>query len=86
MHIDKPENYKSEGVEITSFSKWDYDDESDVGIIIPKLESNTIFSGGIELRRKFLKISITKKNVKYLRICYTIIMIMLINIILFWRY
>ena len=45
LYIDKPETYKPEGVEITSFSEWDYDDESDVEIIIPKLECNTIFSG-----------------------------------------
>lgn len=38
LYIDKPE-----GVEITSFSEWDYEDESDVEIIIPKLECNTIF-------------------------------------------
>lgn len=40
-----PQNYKSEGVELTSFSEWDYEDERDVQIIIPKLECNTIFSG-----------------------------------------
>lgn len=45
LYIDKPKNYKPEGVEITSFSEWDYGDESDVQIIIPKLECNTIFSG-----------------------------------------
>lgn len=45
LYIDKPRNYKPEGVEITSFSEWDYGDESDVQIIIPKLECNTIFSG-----------------------------------------
>lgn len=45
LYIYKPETYKPEGVEITSFSEWDYDDESDVEIIIPKLECNTIFSG-----------------------------------------
>ena len=45
LYIDKPPNYKPDGVEITSFSEWDYDDECDVEIIIPKLECNTIFSG-----------------------------------------
>lgn len=45
LYIDKPQTYKPEGVEITSFSEWNYDDECDVEIIIPKLECNTIFSG-----------------------------------------
>lgn len=45
LYIDKPQNYKPEGVEITSFSEWDYEDEHDVEIIIPKLECNTMFSG-----------------------------------------
>ena len=45
LYIDMPQNYKSEGVELTSFSEWDYEDERDVQIIIPKLECNTIFSG-----------------------------------------
>ncbi len=38
-------SYKPEGVEITSFSEWNYEGEEDVEIIIPKLECNTIFSG-----------------------------------------
>ena len=45
LYIDKPKNYKPEGVEITSFSEWAYEDEGDVQIIIPKIECNTIFSG-----------------------------------------
>ena len=45
LYINKPKNYKPEGVEITSFSEWDYEDEGDVQIIIPKLECNTMFSG-----------------------------------------
>lgn len=45
LYIDKPESYKPEGVEITSFSGWEYGDECDMKIIIPKLECNTMFSG-----------------------------------------
>ena len=45
LYIDKPKNYKPEGVEITAFSEWAYEDEGDVQIIIPKIECNTIFSG-----------------------------------------
>lgn len=40
LYIDKPE-----GVEITSFSEWGYEEECHVELIIPKLECNTIFSG-----------------------------------------
>lgn len=49
LYIDKPPNYKPEGVETTSFSECNYED---VEIIIPKLECNTIFQVIIDLRQK----------------------------------
>lgn len=45
LYIDKPEAYNPEGVEITIFSQFNYDDEIELEIIIPKLESNIFFSG-----------------------------------------
>ena len=45
LYIDKPEAYKPEGVDITLFSVFNYDDERELEIIIPKLESNIFFSG-----------------------------------------
>lgn len=45
LYIDKPAAYKPEGVEITMFSDFDYDEEGELEIIIPKLESNIFFSG-----------------------------------------
>lgn len=45
LYIDKPDFYKPEGVEITLFSDFDYNDERDLEITIPKLESNIFFSG-----------------------------------------
>lgn len=45
LYIDKPDVYKPEGVEITLFSEFNYDDEGEIEIIIPKLESNIFFSG-----------------------------------------
>ena len=44
-YIDKPDVYKPEGVEITLFSEFNYDDEGEIEIIIPKLGSNIFFSG-----------------------------------------
>ena len=45
LYIDKPQNYRPEGVEITLFSNYKYEDECEMEIIIPKLESNIWFSG-----------------------------------------
>ncbi len=45
LYIDKPKNYKPEGVEITSLCEYKYDDLADLEIIIPKLENNIIFPG-----------------------------------------
>ena len=45
LYIDKPEAYNPEGVEITIFSQFNYDDEIELEIIIPKLESIIFFSG-----------------------------------------
>lgn len=36
MYIDKPEMYKPEGVEITLFSEFQYDDKIELEIIIQK--------------------------------------------------
>ena len=54
LYINKPKNYKPEGVEITSFSESDYEDEGDVQIIIPKLECNTIFSGDYRTKEEIM--------------------------------
>ncbi len=45
LYIDKPQGYKPDGVDITPFSDWNYEDEEDTQIIIPKLECNTMLSG-----------------------------------------
>ncbi len=55
LYIDKPRNYKPEGVEITAFSEWDYEDETDVKIIIPKLECNTVFSGDYRTKEEIME-------------------------------
>ena len=52
LYIDKPEIYKPEGVEITLFSDFNYDDEGEVEIIIPKLESNIFFSGDYRTKKE----------------------------------
>lgn len=52
LYIDKPEIYKPEGVEITLFSEFNYDDEGEVEIIIPKLESNIFFSGDSRTKKE----------------------------------
>ena len=52
LYIDKPEIYKPEGVEITLFSDFNYDDEREVEIIIPKLESNIFFSGDYRTKKE----------------------------------
>lgn len=53
LYIDKPEVYKQEGVEITLFSEFNYDDKGEVDIIIPKLESNIFFSGDYRTKEEF---------------------------------
>ena len=45
LYIDKPEGFIPEGVEITTFSNFNYDEECSMDIIIPRLESNIMFSG-----------------------------------------
>lgn len=58
LYINKPDVYKPEGVEITSFSEWNYEDESDVEIIIPKLECNTMFSGDYRTKEEIAGIAL----------------------------
>lgn len=53
--IYKPEIYKPEGVEITLFSNFQYDDECSLEIIIPKLESNIVFSGDYRTKEEIDK-------------------------------
>lgn len=61
LYIDKPEVYKPEGVEITLFSEYNYDDEGEVEIIIPKLESNIFFSGDYRTKEE-IEYVIQKNN------------------------
>jgi hypothetical protein len=54
LYINKPEEYKPEGVEITSFSNFKYEDECDIKIIIPRLESNIWFSGDYRTKEEIV--------------------------------
>ena len=54
LYIDKPQNYEPEGVEITLFSNFKYEDECEIEIIIPKLESNIWFSGDYRTKEEII--------------------------------
>lgn len=54
LYIDLPENYKPQGVELTLFSNYDYEDKCDAEITIPKLECNIIFSGDYRTKEEIL--------------------------------
>lgn len=45
LYINKPNNYIPEGLYITSFIEYDYEEVIGADIIIPKLEVNSNFSG-----------------------------------------
>lgn len=54
LYIDKPETLKPLGVDITIFSDFKYDEERDIDLIIPKLDSNTIISGDYRTKEEIL--------------------------------
>jgi len=45
LYIDLPDGYTPEGVEITEFAQYNYNDVVTCKMMIPALESNTIFPG-----------------------------------------
>lgn len=55
LYIDKPEWYKPEGVEITKFSEYKYDEECSIDMVIPKLESNIFFSGDYRTKDEIIR-------------------------------
>lgn len=54
LYIDKPESYKPEGVDLTCFSDFKYEDEGVIDMIIPKLENNIIFSGDYRTKEEIM--------------------------------
>lgn len=63
MYEDLPNNYMPEGVEITNFLNWKYNDQCIVELAIPKLECNTLFPG--DYRKKEAIIETIKQNTEY---------------------
>ena len=54
LYVDKPENYKPEGVDLTVFADFGYNEECKAEIIIPKLETNNFFSGDYRSKQEIL--------------------------------
>ena len=54
LYIDKPKDFKPEGVEITLFSEFEYDDLVEMEVIIPKLENNIFFPGDYRTKDEIL--------------------------------
>ena len=55
LYIDLPDNYKPPGCEITSFADYPYEGEYNIEIILPKLESNTIFPGDYRTKAEIIE-------------------------------
>ena len=56
LYIDKPKDIIPEGVEITMFSEFEYDELVDMEMIIPKLENNIFFPGDYRTKEDILAI------------------------------
>ena len=54
LYIDKPKDFKPEGVEITLFSEFNYEDLVEMELIIPKLENNIFFPGDYRTKDEIL--------------------------------
>lgn len=63
LYIDKPEGHEVLGTEITLFSDYEYDSECNIEMVIPKLESNIIFSGDYRTKEEIM--CCRKENQKY---------------------